>query len=96
MNDIWITLLILLPVVIFLMWLYWITKPADLPPQGKIFDWVVLIVAPISTYIIAILVYLALADKGIWAHIMTALIGYLVLLSDFAVAWFIRSRMKHG
>lgn len=85
-----ITLGMLVPVIVFLMWLYWFTRPSDMNAQLKLVDNLLLISSPVVSLLTGYLVYRFLPGEGIWPHVLAALLAYLMLLADLGAGWLFR------
>ncbi|GAB4184970.1 MAG: hypothetical protein Tsb002_08350 [Wenzhouxiangellaceae bacterium] len=85
-----ITLIMLMPVIVFLMWLYWISRPEQLPPNFRMVDLMIMISAPITSLAFAAVVFYLMPQVDMWAHILAALVGYLALVTELGAGWVIR------
>ncbi|MCG8464306.1 MAG: hypothetical protein MI750_05565 [Xanthomonadales bacterium] len=85
-----ITLGMLVPVILFLMWLYWFTRPQNLSREVLLIDNVILWSSPVVCLATGLLVYRYLPGEGIWPHVLAALLAYLMLLADVGAGWMMR------
>lgn len=91
-----ITLIMLVPVIVFLMWLYWYTRPNGLSGRHQWLDNLILFSTPLVSLCAGYLVFQYLTEMGIWPHIMAALCAYLVLLAYLGGGWYIRLKWRPG
>lgn len=85
-----ITLGMLVPVILFLMWLYWYTRPPGLSATQLRVDWAIFYAAPVTSLATGFLVYQYLPGEGIWPHVLAALLAYFMLLVDLGAGWLLR------
>jgi len=85
-----IDFLLLLPVTLFLLWLYAYSGPSLLRGRDWFADRVPALLAPLASLLVLIGVHVNAAFEGLTLNVVAVVSTYLVLLLGLALAWLLR------
>ncbi|MGK7294255.1 MAG: hypothetical protein ACNS61_00330, partial [Candidatus Wenzhouxiangella sp. M2_3B_020] len=83
----WIDLFVSAPVTLFLLWLYWYSRPATAPRWSRLVDAVVLVVSPAVVVAIIVVGHATIEWAGMGLNVMLVASAYISLIVLLGIGW---------
>ncbi len=88
--------LILLPVTVFLLWLFWYSAPTGQSARARLADFVVGLLAFGGALFVLAWLHATLSIEGMDKNILAVASSYLTLLAVLGVGWGLRRSRRNG
>ncbi|MGK7295270.1 MAG: hypothetical protein ACNS61_05465 [Candidatus Wenzhouxiangella sp. M2_3B_020] len=83
----WIDLFVSAPVTLFLLWLYWYSRPAAAPRWSRLVDAVVLVASPAVVVAIIVVGHATIEWAGMGLNVMLVASAYISLIVLLGIGW---------